>query len=173
MDQSTFSTAESHLDELADTIDDVLASSELEKLRDQLAEFGKALGQRYSVSLDMVVQVFDRDKERGMPLLTTGLSTSDEGDLYRTWSDSTSQRYLTEGEIQVVPHDHCPRCWGDWNFKFQNPQCTSCGAALGVDVKVLLDTDVCPSCEEGRVTMSAPMCERCGFEIDPDMVMWG
>lgn len=173
MDQSTFRTAASHLDELADSVDAVLASAALKKLRDQLAELGKALGQRYSVSLDMVVQVFDRDKERGMPLPTTGLSTSDAGDVYRTWSDSTSQRYLTDGEIQVVPHDRCPRCWGEWDFKFQHPQCTSCGAVWGAEVKVLLDTDICPSCEEGRVTMTAPVCERCGFAVDPAMVVWG
>ncbi|MEX0670350.1 MAG: hypothetical protein WD060_07840 [Pirellulales bacterium] len=39
--------------------------------------------------------------------------------------------------------------------------------------KVLLDSDVCPHCDEGRVTSENPTCDRCGYRVDPDMVSWG
>ncbi len=172
MDPSDFEAAESHLDDLAESIDAALQSPELETLRAQLAGFSETLGQRYGVSLHVIVEVYDNDKDRGLPLLKTGLATSDDGDLCRTWSDTTLQRYITDGEIQVVPHDHCPRCWEEWQVKFRNQQCSSCGAALGRDVKVLLDSDVCPYCEQGRVTMSEPVCDQCGFEVDPALVTW-
>jgi hypothetical protein len=77
------------------------------------------------------------------------------------------------GEIQVVPHDRCPRCYGVWDFKFKNPACPGCGATLGRDVKVLLDTEVCPPCEGGDVSMTDPACDKCGYRVDPDLVTWG
>ena len=173
MDPSAFDASQSHLDDLAESIVSALELPELETLRAQLSALKTTLGQRYGVSLNLIIEVFDNEKEKGLPLLRTELATSNDGELYRTWSDSTPQRYITGGEIQVVPHDYCPRCWEDWDFKFRNPQCRSCGAVLGQDVKVLLDSDVCPSCERGRVTMSEPVCNRCGFEVDPDWVTWG
>jgi predicted RNA-binding Zn-ribbon protein involved in translation (DUF1610 family) len=54
-----------------------------------------------------------------------------------------------------------------------NPACTHCGAQLGMNVKVLLDTDLCPSCEDGEVSMSQLTCPKCGYEVDPSFVTWG
>jgi hypothetical protein len=44
---------------------------------------------------------------------------------------------------------------------------------MGREVKFLLDTDVCPFCEEGRVSMTDSICGKCGHRIDPDQVVWG
>jgi hypothetical protein len=38
---------------------------------------------------------------------------------------------------------------------------------------MLVDTDVCPFCEEGTVSLTNPACAKCGQEIDPDLVVWG
>lgn len=173
MDPKTFAVADELLDKIASIVDQKLESASFKDLRDALERLGKALGTRYSASLQVVVDVFDRERERTIPLLTTGFSTTDDKPPYRVWGDSSAQRYLCEGEIQVVPHDRCPRCWGYWDFKFEHPRCPSCGLTLGQACKVLLDSDVCPHCDKGRVTSENPTCDRCGFRVDPDMVSWG
>ncbi len=58
-------------------------------------------------------------------------------------------------------------------FKLNHPSCSGCGATMGQDVKLLLDTDVCPFCEEGKVSLIAPVCDKCGQRIDPGIVVWG
>ena len=40
-----------------------------------------------------------------------------------------------DGEIQLVPHDRCPKCYGVWDFKLKHTSCSECGAALGREVK--------------------------------------
>lgn len=173
MDQSAFAKADEQIDALAEIIDESLNSAESQKLKDALIQLSRSLGDRYSIGLDVVIHVFQRDNQRSMPLLTTGLGVSDESETYRTWGDSSPQRYVTDGEIQVVPHDRCPRCWGEWDFKFEHRQCVGCGAVLGTDVKILLDSDVCPHCESGSISASSPKCDKCGYEVDPHLVTWG
>jgi hypothetical protein len=173
MDKSSFESADPIVERLADEISRVLDSAQFEGIRQALAELGEAVGQRYSVHLNVTIEVFDPGRSHPLPLLMTGLSTSDGKVPYQTWGDSTPQKYVVDGEMQVVPHDRCPRCYGTWDFKFQHGSCSGCGATLGRDVKVLLDTDVCPQCEEGRISMSSPVCEECGFRVDPVLVVWG
>src|SRR5271157_3847518 len=103
----------------------------------------------------------------------TGISADFGEEPHRISGDSTPQRYVVEEGIQVVPHDRCPRCWEVWDFKFQNPTCSHCGAALGTDCKVLLDKDKCPWCQEGKVTVAEPRCDKCGFVVDPQVTVWG
>ncbi len=173
MDQTRFEAADPHLDALAEILDGGLRSPELARLREALAALGKVFGERYSVNLTCLVEVFDEKKGRTFPLLNTGLCTWEGEEPYRTWGDSSPQRYLVDGRIQVVPHDRCPRCWGPWDFKWQNRRCGRCGAELGRDCKVLLDSDTCPHCEQGRVTASEPKCPACGFEVDLSLAAWG
>ena len=73
----------------------------------------------------------------------------------------------------IVPHDYCPKCWDRWDFKWKNPSCGHCGATLGKEVKILLDTDICPYCELGNVTAAKPTCDRCGYQVDSSAVVWG
>ena len=142
-------------------------------MRGLVVDMCKALGDRFSGEVTFKLDVFDRVKERTLPLLSTGFATSQDQEPYRTWNDSTPQRYLIDGEIQVVPHDRCPRCWNDWDFKSTHRGCRHCGAKLGGDCKILLDSDVCPSCEKGKVSMTQPVCDQCGFEVDLDIAAWG
>jgi hypothetical protein len=51
--------------------------------------------------------------------------------------------------------------------------CTHCDAVLGENCKILLDSDVCPHCEKGKISAQTPRCEECGFEVDPSCVVWG
>jgi hypothetical protein len=173
VDPNTFDLADPLVDTIADLVDSALVSDQLADLRIALDELSKAIGPRYSASLNVTVEVFDREREQGMPLLNTGLSTTDEGPPFRTWGDSSPQRYLASGEIQVVPHDRCPKCWQIWDFKFEHRTCEHCGTTLGQDCKVLLDSDVCPHCEKGNVSMTKPACDKCGYKVDLNLVTWG
>jgi len=47
------------------------------------------------------------------------------------------------------------------------------GPDFAVDLNVLLDRDTCLHCEEGQVSMRTPVCDVCGYEVDPKMVTWG
>ncbi len=173
MDQHDFQIADRHVEKIAERLDQILKSPELQPLREALVALGKDLGDRYLVILSCLVEVTDQKEARTLPLLNTGLCTSSGAEPYRVHGDSTSQRYLVDGQIQVVPHDRCPKCWGPWDFKFDNQQCRGCGTELGKTVKVLLDSDVCPYCEEGKVTASKPRCAKCGFVVDQSLVAWG
>jgi hypothetical protein len=173
MDRSSFGSTEPIVDRLADMLGRALESAQFEEIRRALTELSEAVGASYSVNLNVSVEVFDPERGHALPLLMTGLSTSEGKSPYQTWGDSTPQKYVVDGEMQVVPHDRCPRCYGPWDFKFQHRSCPGCDATLGEDVKVLLDTDICPHCEEGTVSMSSPACPKCGFEVDPTLVVWG
>ena len=156
MDRSTFDSADPILDEIADKLDGLLDSEQFAAVRPLLARLSETVGPRYSVNLNVSVDVFDAERSNALPLLTLGLSTSKGETPYKTYGDSTPQKYVVDGEIQVVPHDRCPKCYGLWDFKLKNPSCSECGATMGREVKLLLDTDVCPFCEEGKVSLTCP-----------------
>ncbi|KKK63786.1 hypothetical protein LCGC14_2990770, partial [marine sediment metagenome] len=151
----------------------LLNSPETEKLRSLLSKLNEAIGSRYLVSLHLDVTVFDVEKERCLPLLRTGLAGFDGEKPFQAGGDSTEQRYIADGEMVVVPHDRCPLCWEEWDFKFVHPTCSHCEVHLGTSVKVLLDTNVCPGCEDGEVSMSQLTCPKCGYKVDPSYVTWG
>ena len=173
MDHSTFEYAEPILKEMASTLDDLLDSDQFSAVRLALARLSQTVGPRYSMNLNVCVDVFDAERSGALPLLNVGLSTSKGKPPYKTYGDSTPQKYVVNGEIHVVPHDRCPKCYGMWDFKLKHPSCSECGATIGREVKLLLDTDVCPFCEEGTVSLTRPVCEKCGQQIDPGTVVWG
>lgn len=173
MDPEIFEAADPLVEKIADLVDSALVSDQLANLGQILDEIGKVVGPRYSANLTVIVDLFDREREKAIPLLNTGLSTSDNKPPYRTWGDSTPQRYLLNGEIQVVPHDYCPKCLEIWDFKFEHRTCEHCGTSLGQSCKILLDSDVCPHCEAGTVSMTNPVCDNCGYQVDLSLVAWG
>jgi hypothetical protein len=173
MDQQSWKFAENYINEISEKLDEILNSPELEGLRLQLSELGKNLGDRYGVSLTCVLDIVDLEKEQTLPLQSTGLSHDQHGDVYRTWNAASFQQYIVDGNICVVPHDYCPSCWGEWVYKWENPSCPECGITLGDTCKILVDSDVCPHCEKGTISMNDSTCDRCGFKIDPSIVVWG
>jgi hypothetical protein len=170
VDPGTFNAIDPLLDRIAEVAEKQLESAELRRL---IAELAKLVGEGRTASLNLVVDVFDEDKECPLPLLTTGLSASPGQKPSRTWGDSSPQRYVLESGIQVVPHDRCPQCWQVWDFKLQNSTCPHCGTTMGEGCKLLLDTDECPWCNEGKVAAARPRCDRCGYEVDRRKVVWG
>jgi len=170
VDPETFNAIQPLLDKIAELVEKQLDSEELRRL---FAELGNLVGKRRIASMNIVVDVFDEDRECSLPMLTTGLSAFPGKEPSRTWGDSSPQRYVVEDGIKVVPHDCCPHCWQGWDFKLQNPSCPHCGITLGGACKVLLDTDECPWCNEGKVTVAKPRCDKCGFEVDRQKVVWG
>ena len=173
MDRSTFESADPILDEMGAMLDELLDSDQFSAVRLLLAHLCETVGPRYSVNLNVSVDVFDAERSNALPLLTLGLSTSEGKPPFKIYGDSTPQKYVVNGEIQVVPHDRCPHCYGVWDFKLNHPSCSECGATMGKEVQLLLDTDVCPFCEEGKVSLTAPVCDKCGHRIDPSVVVWG
>jgi hypothetical protein len=173
MDRSHFESADPIVDRLAEMIEKLIESEGQSDLRQALTQLSEAVGSRYSVSLNVTIEVFDPERGHALPLLKTGLGISESQPPYVTWGDSSPQKYIVNGEMQIVPHDRCPKCHGDWDFKFKHPNCSECGATLGKEVKVLLDTDVCPHCESGHISMSAPKCDKCGYCVDPNYIAWG
>jgi hypothetical protein len=166
----TFNAVQPLLDKIAELIEKELDSTELRRL---IAELGSLVGKGKIASVNIVVDVFDEDRECPLPLLTTGLSASPGKEPFRTWGDSTPQRYVVDEGIQVVPHDRCPQCWQVWDFKFENRSCPHCGTTLGKNCKLLLDSDECPNCQRGKVTVEKPRCDECGFVVDRLTVAWG
>jgi hypothetical protein len=173
MDRSTFEAIDPHINHAADIIDDLFDSEAISELRPVLVEIMNKLGDRYSVSLAVNLEIFDREREHALPVLQMGLAASEGQEPYKATADSSLQKYVVDGDMQIVPHDYCPRCWGTWDFKLDNRVCGCCGAILGEDIKILLDRDVCPNCEGGIVTSSSPNCEQCGYEVDLTVVTWG
>ena len=173
MDRSTFESADLVVDEIANKLDELLDSDQFSAIRIALARLSETVGPRYSANLIVSVDVFDTERSHGLPLLTLGLSTSKGEPPHNTYGDSTPQKYVVDGEIQVVPHDRCPKCYSVWDFKLTHPSCSECDARMGREVKLLLDTDLCPFCEEGKVSMTVPVCDKCGQRIDPSNVVWG
>lgn len=173
MDKTTFEAIEPIVDEIAEVANELLKSVAAEKLQSLLTKLNATLGSRYLVGLHLNVDVSDTEKERCLPVLQTGLAGFDRDKPFLACGESTPQRYIVTGELLVVPHDRCPSCWEEWDFKGLHSTCPYCGVSLGKEVKILLDTDVCPNCEEGRVSMSDPLCKICGYEGDLSQVTWG
>jgi ribosomal protein S27AE len=145
----------------------------LEAIKAAMLTAAKGLPETYSVDFKLELTVFDSDRERALPIMRHGLTCGNVGKPYRAYGDSSEQRYWVKGELCKVPHDHCPNCWGLWDFKFKNRECADCGFMMGRDVKELLDDDQCPHCNEGKVTRLKPVCTKCGQSVDLNDIWWG
>jgi hypothetical protein len=158
------------LDKIAELAERQLADTELSRL---LAELGGLLDEGLSVNLTVTVEIYDAAKRNSLPLHTSGLTAFPGKTPFRTWDDTSWQRYVLKRGIVCVPHDRCPQCWQPWDFKLESSKCDHCDLELGNDCKLLIDNDECPWCNEGSVTVSAPRCNRCGTEMDRRKVAWG
>ena len=165
------------LDELADMVNKKIhklyEDGEFLEITKKIKEVTQAIEKAYSITVDFQVNAFDSKKEKSIRALTIGISSSGDQDPFLAYGDSTPERYLVSGNIKKVPHDFCPSCWGAWDFKLQNHTCPECGIEMGKDIKLLLDTDTCPNCEDGRISLNKTKCVKCGFEVDKNMVNWG
>ena len=173
MEGQLWEQADERIDRIADLLDEVLDSPACDPLRAALSELAASLQGKLRVSLSCVLDVCREEHEVALPLLNTGIAVAEDGSTYRCWNDSLPQRYVVDGNIRVVPHDRCPNCWNLWDFKWLHRTCPHCPTSLGDNCRVLLDSDVCPHCEQGHVSSQQPKCDRCGWEVDPRCVVWG
>jgi hypothetical protein len=67
MDRSSFESADPIVDEMADLIDRTLGSAQLSAIRQALARLSEAVGPRYSVNLNVIVDVFDPRRPHAPP----------------------------------------------------------------------------------------------------------
>ncbi|HVX64857.1 MAG TPA: hypothetical protein VHC19_29835, partial [Pirellulales bacterium] len=72
MDRETFEKAYGLIDDISESVDSLLPSEQLADLRKTLEQLGKALGSRYTVEFSIKVDVFDREREAALPMLSTG-----------------------------------------------------------------------------------------------------
>lgn len=165
------------LDRLADDVYDKF--EELRKkglfadLEEKLKQACAKLGKNYSVSFNVDLDVFDSEKEKGMVLIKTGVACSGGDQPHRADGTSSVHTYIVNGMIRKVPHEYCPGCWGEWGFKLMHQACPHCGMKMGKEICLLLDTDICPNCEKGKVSRSNPKCNECNYAVDLKMVRWG
>ena len=163
------------LDELADAVDEFVqqwltgaeAKPMLEKIQAGCEQTSMGVG------LSVEMHVTENGREDTLRMLTTGMQCYAGQEPYVASGDSSIQRYICDGEICQVPHDQCPNCWSEWDFKYKNQICSACGYQLGNQVKLLLDSDQCPNCNVGTVTVESPVCEQCDSEVDLRTVTWG
>lgn len=172
MNDAEFEAIEPLLDSAADQLDALLDSDGFQRLKDAIQKISASL-ESMSVTLSCNIEIFDAERESSLRLLDMGITTADGDEPYRYEGDASFQRYVVSGDICQVPHDYCPSCWGMWDFKDQDRECPSCGIVLGNEIKILLDTDICPHCENGKVSAANPECSKCGYKVDLDIVTWG
>jgi predicted Zn-ribbon and HTH transcriptional regulator len=164
------------LDKLADAIsdkfDDLYIAGEFTEILEQLQDAAGKLPDTYYANFNVELTIFDTKRRRSISLLSTGFSTGGEKP-DRVAKDLSTQRYIVDGEMCTVPEDYCPNCWAEWSFKLKNPTCPTCSYELGKQVRLLIDDDICPWCQEGTVSISNPSCTGCGYKVEIDKVVWG
>lgn len=124
------------------------------------------------LSLALVVNLFDEKKGGTLDLYASGMQTNG-GQYQKFEGGDTFEKFILNGEIEVVTNGKCPNCYNDWDFKLNSITCPTCSVSIGKEVKYLIDNDVCPSCDQGEVTRQNPKCDKCGYMVDQNTASWG
>ena len=173
MEKQTFLDINKQMQKIRELLDTLMNGDEFALIKSELDQVCSKLGSGFVVSLSTEAAVSYTEIRKSLTFLRVKLGASDGEPATVYWVSTAPQKYIAHGEMQFVPDDQCPCCWNFWSMKFLGRQCATCGARLGVEVKVLLDTNECPKCREGTVKPDAPCCKQCGFEIEPNLVTWG
>ena len=173
MDSEQFDKMDKLADDVYEKFDDLYKQGVLADIEAKLKDVCSHLKEEYSISINLDMEVFSSKKEQTITLTKRGLACFRGEKPYLASSGSTAHRYVVNGQIFKLPHDYCPNCWGEWDFKLLHHTCPVCDYSMGKEIKLLLDTDVCPNCEDGKVSRSNPQCIKCGVKIDSGMVNWG
>ena len=96
MNPAVFDAVQPLLDKLAEIAEKEFESAEIRQL---LTELATIVGKKKIASVALIVDIFDEDRLCSLPLLTTGLSAFVGKEPFRTWGDSTPQRYVTDEGI--------------------------------------------------------------------------
>jgi len=165
------------LEQLADYLDKQLDNAKetaiVREIKEKLSELCDSLNKNQSVNITVDLKLYDNSLEKELLLHQVGLSADNTGKPYIFSGVETLHQYWVNGDIEKIPHHICPNCWGDWDFKQENPICPDCGIQLGNEVKIFLDDNTCPHCENGKVSIHNSVCNECGHEINPKFYTWG
>jgi len=173
MDAHTFDRTQQLAENLFAEIQKLQMAGHLNAFESQVQNLLSELPDSCSITLNMSVEVYDENRDRNLKALTTGV-VWEKGRLpYRVDGGLTPTKYLVDGIMMKVPHDHCPHCWSRWPLKSRIKECPECNYRMGEEVKLLVDTNVCPRCEEGEISLHQPECGNCGFVAEKNLVVWG
>lgn len=173
MEKQTFLDANKQMHNVTDILEELMEGDAFASIRNALEQLSSRMESRFQVSLSTHAIVADKQDCKSLTLLRMELATSDGDPAAVRWDYAEPQGYIADGEMVLVPSDKCPRCWDNWDIKFFGRPCPTCKARMGVHVKALLDTNVCPICQEAIVMPNDICCNKCEFEIDPNFVTWG
>ena len=173
MDVQTYDATHTLAGALREEIQRLFEEGWLPEFASRLKRAGRSLPPGCHLFLNFSVEIYDPDRQKCLKTSDAGLAFDNENPPHPTSFSPTPAKYVVDGAIRKVPHDHCPHCWSRWNFKSRFRECPTCGYQMGREIKQLLDTGLCPHCEGGKVSYSHPRCEACGFVVDGDLVAWG
>lgn len=173
MDVNTYDQTHDLAESLFTELQRLYREKRLVKVEEKLKEISAGLPKGYSVTVNFSVEVFDETREKSLKTTDAGITCTDGIPPYLSTNESTPAKYIVDGVIMKVPHDHCPNCWSRWGFKSRIQECKECGYRMGKEIKLLLDTDICPFCENSKISYAHPLCEKCGFVADKNIIVWG
>lgn len=173
MDVQTYDLTHELADLLFTELQRLYGEQRLTKVEDKLKEISANLPKGYSLTVNFSVEVFDENRDKSLKTTDGGITCMDGDRPYLSTSESSAAKYIVDGELMKVPHDHCPNCWSRWSFKSRIRECRECGYRMGKEIKLLLDTNVCPHCENSPISVHNPQCEKCGYVADQNIVSWG
>ncbi|WP_061245517.1 hypothetical protein [Leptospira interrogans] len=158
------------VDDFFDTLDQ---SGKLDFIKVALQKFSENLQEQYSITFNLTLDIFDATREQAIKISEVGISCNGGEQPYFVRAGDTFNRYLAKGNIVEIPHSYCPVCWAEWDFKRKNQSCSKCDSIFGTDIKLLIDSNHCPQCSDGSISLEEPYCNQCEFYADPDIVVWG
>lgn len=173
MDVQTYDQTHALADILLDEIRNLLEQGKLPAFEARLRAAEGQLPEGCSLSVNLSVGVFDPSRDRVLKTGDAGLLFEKNHETHACNYAPTPAKYLVEGVMAKVPHDHCPHCWSRWNFKSRFKECPKCGYQMGKEIKLLVDSDVCPRCENSKISYAQPACSECGYVADQAEVVWG
>ena len=133
------------------------------RLREGLGRLKELVEGNTMPYVQVYLGVLDRKRQKTIKFGRVEVLYCDDGELMVLGRDAEPRTFCVGGELVVLPEDQCPVCLGDWKIDPRSPQaCPECGAALGSDVKVVIENERCPFCSDERGG-SSEAC-FCGFD---------
>jgi hypothetical protein len=173
MDAETFDRSNALTGQLIQEMGKLQQDGKLVGVEARIQELLRQLPDGCSITLNFSVEIHDANRDRHLKTGTTGV-TFEKGHMpYLVDLGLSPTKYLVDGVMMKVPHDQCPNCWSRWPLKSRVKECPECNYRMGREVKLLVDTNVCPRCEEGAISLHEPQCGHCGFVAEKNLVVWG
>ncbi|PJD98628.1 MAG: hypothetical protein CK427_16915 [Leptospira sp.] len=161
-------------DKLHNKFEELKEKNEFKEIEKEIIKLLKSLPEKYSIEFGFNLGIFDSEREKSIEMYRVGINGfGKDGKTYQFSEGYKFNRYLVQGHIVEIPHNYCPQCWDEWDFKRKGSSCSNCGVMFGKEVKLLIDYNECPNCDGGIVSQKNPNCNKCDFIAEEDLVIWG